>query len=226
MDSNAAGTDTGRMPLAETPSPCPPAPVADATGRWPLAALQALPQADFEAVLGPAVEHAPWVARRAWAARPFADTAALVQAMRVVIAEATPQEQVELLRGHPELAGSEARAGRMTAESTSEQARLGLDRLDAATLQQLQALNARYRQRFGWPLLVALRLHADLDSVLQQAQARLLHEPAQERTVALQQVGEVMAGRVQRLLAPELPQRPEPPRPDRPGPAPHPPHHP
>jgi 2-oxo-4-hydroxy-4-carboxy-5-ureidoimidazoline decarboxylase len=168
--------------------------------RWSLAALQALPVDAFEAALGSAVEHAPWVARRAAAERPFPTLEALAQAMSRAIHAAAPAEQKALLRGHPELAGSEAREGRMTADSTTEQGRLGLDRLDAATLARLGSLNRRYRQRFGFPLIVALRLHADLGSVLRDAEHRLDNAPAAEIRIALEQVCEVMRGRLHRLV--------------------------
>lgn len=199
MDSPAATAWSPAAPAA----PAAPMAAGGSGAPWPLLqlqALQALPQADFEAALAQAVEHAPWVARRAWAARPFADVAALVQAMRAVILGASVDEQRVLLQGHPELAGSEARAGRMTAASTTEQGRLGLDRLDATTLQLLLSINQRYRERFGYPLVIALRLHADLASVLQAAQARLLHDADTELPLALQQVCEVMSGRVHRLV--------------------------
>lgn len=191
--------------LNRPPLQAPPGAMADGDEpRWRLADLQALPQGEFEAALVQAVEHAPWVPRRAWAARPFEDVAALVEALRGVILGASTAEQVALLRGHPELAGAEARAGRMTAESTTEQGRLGLDRLDAATLERLQALNRRYRARFGYPLVVALRLHVDLASVLREAESRLAHAPDDERLVALQQVGDVMSGRVRRWVRDDL----------------------
>lgn len=173
---------------------------AVSAARWHLADLQALSGAAFEAALAQAVEHAPWVARRAWAARPFDGVAELVQAMSSVILSASTDEQTALLRGHPELAGSEAREGRMTADSTTEQGRLGLDRLDRATLHRIETLNHRYRERFGYPLVIALRLHANLDSVLQQAHARLANDPADELPIALQQVCEVMRGRIRRLV--------------------------
>lgn len=192
-------------PLNQSPNRLPPGVVAAGEGpRWRLADLQALPQAEFEAALAQAVEHAPWVARRAWASRPFEDVDALVRAMRDVILDASAADQIALLRGHPELAGVEARTGRMTADSTTEQGRLGLDRLDTATLDRLQTLNRRYRDRFGHPLVVALRLHADLASVLHEAELRLANAAGAERLLSLQQVCEVMSGRVRRLVGDDV----------------------
>lgn len=163
--------------------------------------LNGLDEARFVERLGSVVEHAPWVARAAWPQRPFANTDALFTAMRETIQTADAEAQRLLLCGHPELAGHEAVAGQMTDDSTSEQGRLGLLSLSPAQWAQLQDINQRYRARFGIPLIVALRLHNSLDSVLDSATTRLQHTPDQEWATALNQVCEVMRGRLQRALA-------------------------
>jgi 2-oxo-4-hydroxy-4-carboxy-5-ureidoimidazoline decarboxylase len=175
-----------------------PAPLA-----W--TALASLDEADFCARLGPVVEHSPWVARQAWQARPFAHWQALYEAMAHVIHGAGEAWQLDLLRSHPELAGQEARAGTMTTDSQSEQGRLGLLALDINTMQGIETLNRRYRERFGFPFIVALRLHESLASVLQAGEARLTHDDRTERHHALQQVCEVMRGRLSQAVAPDLP---------------------
>ena len=163
--------------------------------------LPVLDETTFVARLGGTVEHAPWVAQAAWQRRPFADANAVFVAMRDAILAADHSAQHTLLCGHPELAGREAVAGEMTDDSTSEQGRLGLLALSPAQCAQLQDINQRYRQRFGIPLIVALRLHGSLDSVLDSATTRLNHTPEAEWAAALDQVCEVMRGRVQRALA-------------------------
>lgn len=163
--------------------------------------LPPLDEATFVARLGSTVEHAPWVAQAAWQRRPFADADAVFEAMRAAILAADRATQHALLCGHPELAGREAVAGEMTDDSNSEQGRLGLLALSPDRWAQLQDINQRYRQRFGIPLIVALRLHASLASVLDSATARLTHSPDEEWAAALEQVCEVMRGRLQRALA-------------------------
>jgi 2-oxo-4-hydroxy-4-carboxy-5-ureidoimidazoline decarboxylase len=166
-------------------------------------ALTSLDEAAFCARLGPVVEHSSWVARKAWAARPFAHWQALYDAMSRVIHGADEARQLALLRSHPELAGQEAQAGTMTADSQSEQGRLGLLALDAATVLRIESLNRRYRERFGFPFIAALRLHDSLASVLQAGEARLANDARTERLNALQQVCEVMRGRLAQTVSPE-----------------------
>lgn len=159
-------------------------------------ALATLDETAFCARLESVVEHSPWVARQAWAVRPFDNWQALFEALSRVIHGADETRQLALLRTHPELAGQEARAGTMTPDSHSEQGRLGLLALDAATVQRIETFNQRYRERFGFPFIVALRLHTSLDSVLQACEERLTNDARTERHTALQQVCEVMRGRL------------------------------
>lgn len=167
--------------------------------------LRSLDEAAFNAHLGSVVEHSPWVAERAWSLRPFASQAALFDAMARVIHGADGARQLALLRAHPELAGQEAQAGTMTSDSQGEQARLGLLSLDAATVQRIAALNQRYRERFGYPFIAALRLHDTLASVFEAFDQRLAHDDATERQAALQQICEVMRGRLARVVQPDAP---------------------
>ena len=45
----------------------------------------------------------------------------------------------------------------MTAESSHEQGRVGLTACTPAELAQIAALNAAYRDRFGFPFMLAVR---------------------------------------------------------------------
>lgn len=167
--------------------------------------LRSLDEAAFNALLGSVVEHSPWVAERAWSLRPFASQAALFNAMASVIHGADEARQRALLCAHPELAGQEAQAGTMTTDSQNEQARLGLLSLDAATVKRIAALNQRYRERFGYPFIAALRLHDTLASVFDAIEQRLAHDDATERHTALQQICEVMRGRLAGVVQPDAP---------------------
>ena len=125
-----------------------------------LDALNAAGEDDFVALLDGLYEHSPWIARRAFALRPprgFASTAALKHAMATVVREAALDEQLGLIRAHPELAGKAMVANTLTAESTNEQSRAGLTHCSAEEFGRLQQLNADYNARFGWPFILAVR---------------------------------------------------------------------
>ncbi|HSC63167.1 MAG TPA: 2-oxo-4-hydroxy-4-carboxy-5-ureidoimidazoline decarboxylase [Caldimonas sp.] len=122
-----------------------------------LARLNGAPHKDFVALLAGTYEHSPWVSERAWPRGPFLTLAQLKRTLVEVVAEAERDEQLALLRSHPELAGTAMAAGTMTAESSSEQGRVGLTACTPAELAQIAALNAAYRERFGFPFMLAVR---------------------------------------------------------------------
>lgn len=162
--------------------------------------LNAMDQRKFETILGGVVEHSPWVVRCAWDRRPFHSLTELVHALTSVILEADTEQQLKLLGAHPELAGQEAIAGTMTSESTSEQGRLGLNALEQTEYERLMSINRAYRERFGFPLIIALRQHDNLESVFSDAERRLHHDKKTELRVAIDQVAIVIRGRLQSVL--------------------------
>lgn len=119
--------------------------------------LNSCPPAAFADALRGIYEHSPWIAERAAVMRPFPSLAALRQALQAVVAQASQDEQLALLRAHPELAGRAAIAGELTAESTGEQAASGLDRCSPEEYARLQELNARYGEKFGFPFILAVK---------------------------------------------------------------------
>lgn len=162
--------------------------------------LNALDEARFVALLGAVFEHSPWVAAEAWSRRPFASVAALHEAMLEVVREAPDERQLALLCAHPELAGREARKGALTESSHTEQGRLGLLSLDRGQAERIAEINRRYRQRFGFPCIVALKLHATLASVMAEMHRRLGNTEAAERATALEQIGHITRGRLDKIL--------------------------
>lgn len=156
--------------------------------------------AAFVGMLGGVFEHSPWVAERAWPARPFADLEALHASMTLAVLTAERELQLALIRAHPELAGREAEQGVLSADSSSEQGRLGFSALPGAEMAALHELNRRYRAKFGFPCIIALRLHAERDSVLAEFARRLENGRESEISNALAQIGHIARGRLEKLI--------------------------
>jgi N-carbamoyl-L-amino-acid hydrolase len=148
--------------------------------------------AEFAALLDGIYEHSPWIAERAAAQRPFASLAALKLALVQVVREAVREAQLALIRAHPELAGKAMVSGDLTAASTDEQGRAGLAHCTPQQFERLQALNATYGARFGWPFILAVR--GPRGSGLTRAQIiaaferRLGHHPDLEFAECLRQI--------------------------------------
>ncbi len=150
--------------------------------------LNTADRATFVSALTGIFEHAPWVAERVFASRPFATVSELYDGMAAEVARASVAEQLSLIRGHPELAGKVARAGTMTPESVREQGSLGLDRLSDAEFEGFERLNAAYRTRFGFPFIICVRRHTR-DSILVSFGRRVGNGEEVEHRTALEEVG-------------------------------------
>ena len=142
-------------------------------------------------------EHSPWVAERAWRKRPFASVDARHGEMMAVVRNASREEQLALIRAHPELAGGM----NLTADSSSEQGRLGFKTLSKSEFEKMATLNRRYREKFGFPCIVALRLHNSRESVMQEMERRSKNEKEAEIKNALEQIGHITRGRLEKLWA-------------------------
>jgi 2-oxo-4-hydroxy-4-carboxy-5-ureidoimidazoline decarboxylase len=158
--------------------------------------LNSLGKREFTARLGGVFEHSPWIAERAWEKRPFHSLEDLHRAMLDALCHATQEEKLRVVRAHPELAGSET----LTASSSSEQMRLGFTTLSKTELQEMNELNRRYGEKFGFPCIVALRLHATRDSVMAEIERRLNNHQQEEIRNALEQIGHITRARLEKIL--------------------------
>ncbi len=159
-------------------------------------AINTLTREQFVEQLGWIFEHSPWVAERAWKKRPFADLEALHAEMEAEVEHASQEEQLALLRAHPDL-GAKAR---MSTASVSEQSGAGLDRLTAEEYERLQKLNTAYRDKFGFPFLYAVKGSTKYD-ILRALEQRLQETPDQEFRQALTQVYRIALFRLQDTIA-------------------------
>ncbi|QPF75177.1 2-oxo-4-hydroxy-4-carboxy-5-ureidoimidazoline decarboxylase [Roseateles sp. DAIF2] len=126
-------------------------------GMMTLDQLNAAGPAEFVALLDGTYEHSPWIAERAAAKRPYLTLPQLKHALAAVVREASLDEQLGLIRAHPELAGKAMVAKTLTAESTNEQSQAGLTACTPEEFARIQRLNADYKAKFGWPFILAVR---------------------------------------------------------------------
>ena len=161
--------------------------------------LNALPREAFVARLGAIYEHSPWVAERAYASRPFATVEQLHGAMERAMHTATPDEQLALIRAHPELLGK-LEAAQLTESSRSEQAGAGLDRCTPEQKARMRALNAAYRDKFGFPFIVAVK-GLDWAGIIGRIEPRIGNTRDKEIATALAEIGRIARFRLEALLA-------------------------
>jgi len=172
-----------------------------------LATLNAATAEQFVSLLEGIYEHSPWVARAASTWRPYSSLPGLKQGLVRAVREASADQQLGLIRAHPELAGKAMVAGALTAESTSEQSRAGLTHCTPEEFARLQQLNADYNQRFGFPFILAVRgprgKGLNRAQIIAAFERRLSNPPDYEQAEALRNIHRIAEVRLDERFAQE-----------------------
>ncbi len=156
----------------------------------------------FVAEFGGIFEHSPWIAEGAHGLElgPMHDSASGVHnALARVFRSATEEQRLGVLTAHPDLAGKLAAAGKLTAESTAEQAGAGLDLLTDEERATFQRLNADYVERHGFPFIIAVKDNTKA-SILEAFQNRIANDRGTEFAEACKQVERIAELRLQEKL--------------------------
>lgn len=157
--------------------------------------LNLMSQEEFVNILGSMFEHTPEIAQKAWNYRPFGDAIALHQKMVEVVKIMSIDEQLALIRSHPDL-GSKAS---MAEASVKEQAGLGLDRLTSQEYNYFQSLNQAYKDKFNFPFIIAVKNHTKA-SVLGAFERRLQNNIETEIAQAIAEINKIAWFRLLNLV--------------------------
>ena len=160
-----------------------------------------LDRAEFVTLYGRVYEHSPWIAETAWSKGLKAEHETVEGLHRdlMEIVEAAPRgRQLALLCAHPDLAGRLAMRGKLTAESTSEQASAGLDKCSPEEFRRFMELNEAYTLKFPFPFIMAVKGKSRVE-ILDAFERRIHHDEAVEFRTALSEVHKIALLRLRDL---------------------------
>ena len=158
-------------------------------------------ETEFVSRYGGIYEHSPWVAEEA--APDAAGTDKLdriAEIMADCVDNASTERQLTLIRAHPDLAGNAKIAGELTRDSSAEQASAGLDQCSAEEYDRFQSLNELYREKFGFPFVVAVRGSSRAE-ILEVFSRRIDNNAATEFEMALSEIHQIAQLRIKALEA-------------------------
>ena len=158
--------------------------------------LNGAPADAFVEALGGIFEHSPWVARAVADRRPFASIDALHAAMVEAVRDAGEVAHLDLIRAHPDL-GTRLK---LSESSTAEQASAGLDQLSPDEFARFTELNDRYRERFGFPFIIAVRDNTRAQ-ILEAFVRRIGNDREAEVLTALAQIARIARIRLDQAIA-------------------------
>ena len=143
-------------------------------------------------------EHSPWVAERAWERATHVGEDELAGLLAACVDNAGHERKLELIRAHPDLAGRAAVAGELTASSAVEQGSAGLYRCTPAEYERLRSLNSRYREKFGFPFVMAVK-NSSREQIIRALEHRLDNDPDAEFRKAIAEIHEIARLRLEAL---------------------------
>ena len=164
--------------------------------------INALDRQAFVARFGSLFEDSPWIAAEAWDSRPWSSPEALHAAMLEVVARASQERQLALIRAHPDLVGRAALAGTLSRESTAEQRAAGLDpnALTAEEVARFHEANQAYQDKFGFPFVICARENTK-DAIVAGLADRLGNDRHTEIGAALREIDHIAWNRLMDTLS-------------------------
>ena len=162
-----------------------------------------LDRATFVRAFADIYEHSAWVAEQAWdraTSQELDDLASLHARMSEVVLQASAEQQLTLIKAHPDLAGKAAVQGELTAASTQEQAGAGIHQCTPEEFSRFNELNQAYKARFGFPFIMAVK-GSDRQRILAAFEQRLDHSPQAEFDCALGEINKIALLRLQAMQA-------------------------
>lgn len=154
---------------------------------------------EFVQRYGGVYEHSAWVAEQVFDSVVDADdTDALAAVFAACVDDATDEQKLALIRAHPDLAGKAAVSGQLTEESSEEQASAGIDQCSADEFAEFQLLNTRYKEKFAFPFVMAVR-DSNRQQILAGFAERLNNDANTEFARAISEIHKIARLRLQAM---------------------------
>ncbi len=116
-----------------------------------------------------------------------------------VLRNASTEKRLQILNEPPDLAGKLLRASQLSADSMKEQNSAGLTSLSEREFDRFMELNQRYRARFGFPFIMAVK-DRDKTEILTAFEIRVNNSLEREIEVASHWVERIILLRLQDLF--------------------------
>ena len=157
---------------------------------------------EFISRYGGIYEHSAWVAEETWEETgDISDADKLAEVLARRVDQASRDRRLTHIRAHPDLAGKAAVTGDLTEESTGEQAAAGIDQCTPEEYEQFQSLNAQYKEKFGFPFVMAVR-NSNRSDILGAFAERLQNDNETEFATAISEIHKIARFRLEAMDKP------------------------
>ena len=147
-----------------------------------------------------------WPVERAWESRPFASVSELRSSFEDAVLAASPEEAEELIASYTDVV-SLVLDGAGDEQASTDTSSLSVGDVTSEEAEELRALAAAYREKFGRPLVICVDNVVDRKHLLSSGWRRVEHSPAREARFALGEVIDIADLRFDQLVADANPMR-------------------
>ena len=168
--------------------------------------VNAMDRDQFVATFSSMFSSHTWPVERAWESRPFASVSELRSSFEDAVLAANPEEAEELIASYTDVV-SLVLNGAGDEQASSDTSSLSVGEVSSEEAEELRALAAAYREKFGRPLVICVDNVVDRKHLLSSGWRRVEHSPAREARFALGEVIDIADLRFDQLVADANPMR-------------------
>ena len=154
-----------------------------------------LNKSDFISIFGNVFEKTEWIAESVFKSAPFKNFEELALKFISTFETSKKENLHKILNAHPELVVEQ----NLTTDSTQEQNTSGLHQCTKDDLKEFKELNLRYREKFGFPFIIAVKGKSRID-ILENFRKRINNFEKKEFNEATQQVKEIASLRLNKII--------------------------
>tara|TARA_B100000686_G_C16718969_1_gene933733 strand:+ start:481 stop:990 length:510 start_codon:yes stop_codon:yes gene_type:complete len=119
--------------------------------------INKLSKSEFVTIFGNIFENSEWIAMKAYDLKPFIDLEDFYIKIANVFDTANEEEQLKVIRAHPDLADKTKIGKSLTNESQKEQMSANLDQCTENEYIEFKNLNIEYKKKFGFPFIFSIK---------------------------------------------------------------------
>ena len=168
--------------------------------------VNAMDRDQFVATFSSMFSSHTWPVERAWESRPFASVSELRSSFEDAVLAASPEEAEELIASYTDVV-SLVLDGAGDEQASTDTSSLSVGDVTPEEAEELRALAAAYREKFGRPLVICVDNVVDRKHLLSSGWRRVEHSPAREARFALGEVIDIADLRFDQLVADANPMR-------------------
>ena len=168
--------------------------------------VNAMDRDQFVATFASMFSSHTWPVERAWESRPFASVSELRSSFEDAVLAASPEEAEELIASYTDVV-SLILDGAGDEQASTDTSNLSVGEVTPEEAEELRALAAAYREKFGRPLIICVDNVVDRKHLLSSGWRRVEHSPAREARFALGEVIDIADLRFDQLVADANPMR-------------------